>query len=201
MLISPSLVTLFGGELKPRLLQALFGQADAGLHLRGLAAAAGVDSGNAHKALKALTAAGIVRTDRDARGAIYSIDGRSPLAEPLRLMFVRAGELMDDLRAAAATLDAQLVLVFGSLARGEDRPGSDVDVLVVGALSAIDAQAAFAPVARKYHRPVDVITVEHERLMRELAARSVFWHDIFGGDTIVLKGEGAHAAFVSASRR
>ncbi len=195
-----ALSTLMGGETKARLLGVLLEDPEASFHLRGLASAAGVDSGNAHKTLKALASADIVRVESDGRGSVYRLDTRSPLAAPLRALFFAAGDLLHDLRAVAAELPAESVLVYGSTAQGRDGPGSDVDLLVIGAVSGIEAQAAFAPVSRKHGRAIEVLTVERGQIERELAQQSAFWRGLFTGSIIILKGEASVASFLSAAR-
>ncbi len=55
-----ALKELFGGELRYRILRALFEEPGRALHLRGLAPAAAVDAGNAHRMLKKLVEPGVV---------------------------------------------------------------------------------------------------------------------------------------------
>jgi predicted nucleotidyltransferase len=195
-----ALTALLGGETKARILRVLLADPQASFHLRGLANAAGVDSGNAHKTLKMLASADLVRVDPDSRGSVYRLESASPLAAPLRALFFAAGELLDDLRAVARELDAECVLVYGSAAQGQDGPGSDVDVLVIGGASAIEAQAAFAPVSRKHGRRIEVLTIERRQIERELSEHSEFWRGLFAGRTITLKGEASIAALLSAAR-
>jgi predicted nucleotidyltransferase len=79
--------------------------------------------------------------------------------------------------------------VYGSVAKGTDSPGSDVDVLVIGKVSTLKAQAAFKAVARKYGRPVNAMATTSEALAKELAAGSGFWTDVMQGPLLVLQGE------------
>ncbi len=189
------LSTLFGGELKARLLDTLTRFPDEAFHLRGLAAAARVESGNALKTLRALHSTGLVKVSSDGRGMRYQLDARSPLAQPLRQLFLVASGLMAELKLVAESLPVSQVLVFGSTAQGTARAESDVDVLVIGDMSSIEAQAAFKPVARQHGRPVNVMVIEAQALTEQLAAGSEFWRAILRGPIIMLKGEDIHAAF------
>jgi len=180
---------LFGGRLKARLLQTLVLNPSVAYHLRGLAAAAGVESGNASKTLRALIAAQFVKAVPDARGMRYQANQASAVFEPLHELFLRAGQFMADLKSVAEQLPADQVLVFGSVAKGTERPDSDVDVLVVGTLSGIEAQAAFKPVGRKHRRQINAVTITHESLTAKLADGADFWCDVMQGPVIVLKGE------------
>ena len=187
--MSDSLSVLFGSEARAKLLRTLLSQPTRTYHLRGLAAAAGVDSGNASKALKGLANTHLVRLIPDARGTLYQAEDKSPLFKPLRELFLVSGELLNDLKVVASKLAADQVMVFGSVAKGTDGPDSDVDVLVIGKLSSVEAQAAFNRLGRKHHRPVNVMVVDQRTMAKQVAAGSAFWRDILDGKIIMLKGE------------
>lgn len=189
-----TLAYLFGSQAKARLLGVLFSHPHEAYHLRGLAAIAGVESGNAVKMLRALVAAHLVRQVSDARGTRYQADDRSPLFAALRQLFLAADALLQDLREVARNLQAEEVHVFGSMARGTAGPGSDVDILVVGDLSTIEAQAAFKPVARKHKREVSVLVMDRDTLRKQAAEGSPFWRDVLAHPVITLRGHPLDAA-------
>ena len=70
-------------------------------------------------------------------------------------------DLRDAIRAAAAASGARDVRVFGSVARGEDRAGSDVDFLVdlEPGRTLLDLARLELRLERLLGRPVDVVTV------------------------------------------
>jgi predicted nucleotidyltransferase len=183
-----TLAYLFGSHAKARLLQVLFSNPHDAYHLRGLATAAGVESGNAVKMLRGLVAAQLVKQVADARGTRYQADDRSPLFAALRQLFLAADALLQDLRSVAGNLQAEEVHVFGSMARGTAAADSDIDILVVGDLSTIEAQAAFKPVARKHKREVSVLVVDPDTLRKQAAEGTPFWQDVLAHPVITLKG-------------
>lgn len=190
---------LFGSEIKAKLLRTLLTHPTEAYHLRGLASAAQVESGNALKSLRGLVEARLVQLVPDSRGVRYQADTRSPLFEPLRQIFLVSGDLISDLKEVAQQLPADQVLVFGSVAKGTDRPDSDIDVLVVGDLSSIEAQAAFKPVGRKHRRDVSVMVVSREILSKQVAENSPFWRDILDNKIVMLKGNQLDASLGATS--
>jgi hypothetical protein len=186
--MSDPLVALFGGTTKIRVLDALLADPDKSFHLRGLAQAAGTDSGNTSNVLKLLVQSGWVTAAADSHSTRYSINVKSPLVAPLRQLLALAGALIKDLRAAADKVDADYVGVYGSVAAATDDAASDVDVLVVGKLSAVAAQTAFKPVGRKHHKTVNVVAVRVSQLKRQLNEGGAFWDSIANGKRIDLKG-------------
>jgi predicted nucleotidyltransferase len=186
--MSDPLVTIFGGKTKARVLEVLLSHPSESYHLRGLAQAAGTDSGNTSKLLKLLADGGLVLAAPDRHSTRYSINSKSPLVAPLRQLVACAGSLMVDLRAVADGIKAAYVGVFGSVAAGTDDAHSDIDVLIVGDLSVVAAQAAFKAVARKHRKTINVVVVRASELARKLKDGGAFWSSVIEGKRIDLRG-------------
>ena len=186
--MSDALATLLGGQTKARILDVLVSHPGQSYHLRGLAQAAGTDSGNTSKLLRSLVKMGLVLAAPDSHSTRYSINDRSPLTGPLRQLIASAGALITDLRAAADGLQAAYIGVFGSVASGTDDSNSDVDVLVVGNISGVAAQAAFKAVGRKHRRVVNTVALTRKELAKGLAEGGAFWSSVSRGKRIDLKG-------------
>ncbi len=183
------LATLFGGKTKARILEVLLSNSGESFHLRGLAQAAGTDSGNTSKLLKLLVEDGLVIAAPDRQSTRYAINSRSPLVPSLRQLVASAGSLMTDLRVTADSVVADYVCVFGSYAAGSDDANSDIDVLVVGDLSAVAAQAAFKPVGRKHRKTINVVAVPAEGFADRVSEGGAFWNSVSTGKRIDLKGQ------------
>ena len=90
-------------------------------------------------ALNDLTELGILEREDTRRIRLYRINRRHDLAEPLAALFraetMRIGRLRDALQeilqAGAVQEHTLSIILFGSNARGEARPTSDLDLLLV----------------------------------------------------------------------
>ena len=185
---------LCGGEQRYRIFKTLFGNPGRAYHLRGLAAAAGVDASNVSKLLPKLVESGLVESERGEQPtARYRARRDNPLLQALTALFSQASNLVVDLRAVAEKIEGDVAL-FGSTASGTETADSDVDVLVVGSVSQITAQAAFKPVARRYKRSINVTVIEPEKLQAEIKKGSLFWKNVLSGPTVPLKGTLPHVA-------
>lgn len=192
-MISP-LIALFGGKTKARILETLLSLPSEQFHLRGLALAAGTDSGNTSKLLKLLVGSGLVLAIPNRHSTRYSINSSSPLFEPLRQLVARAGALTLDLSDVANTLEASYVGIYGSVAAGTDDGSSDVDVLLIGNLSAMAAQTAFKGVGRKHGKTVNVVTLKAAELTQKLLEGGAFWESVAQSKKIDLKGAWTNVA-------
>lgn len=128
-----------GSTAKVRILRALLPLTSpvSGAELRSLS---GVRSaGGLWKALGELTELGLLQRDVSRRIQFFRINREHDLAEPLRTLFdaesrrlARLREALEEiLRGGAVREHTVSIIVFGSNARGDARPGSDLDLLVV----------------------------------------------------------------------
>lgn len=182
------LTELLGGKDRLALLRALFLNRARSFTNQQLAAQAGVSPGNAHKLLARWVDLGLVEKTVDGRNISYRA-AEDPALEGLRELLIRNDRLLADIRAALpAGVDA--AVVFGSVARGEERAGSDIDILALGpGLSAIKLNAAMRPVGRKHRREINVSCFSRAEFERLLAAGDGFAQSVASQRTVALKGE------------
>jgi predicted nucleotidyltransferase len=85
------------------------------------------------KALKRLVEQGIVTDDRVGQAVSYRLNRRHVAAPHIMAIARLFDELLDRIRAELARweIPAQYAALFGSAARGQMRPDSDIDLLVV----------------------------------------------------------------------
>lgn len=185
---SAKLTELLGGRDRVALLRALFLQRGRRFTNQQLATSAGVSPGNAHKLLARWADLGLVERSVDARNITYRA-ADDPALAGLRELLAGSDRLLADIRAALPA-EVETAVVFGSVARGEERAGSDVDVLALGpGLSEIKLNAALRPVGRRYGRDISVSCFSTEEFERLLAAGDGFARSVASQRTIALKGE------------
>ena len=136
---------LLGGS-RTAVLATLLLRPDEALHVRELARLTGISAGTLHRELRALSELGLLVRRETGRQVFYSADRASPVFEELAGILRKTAGLADVLRSALAPIAdrLQLAFVYGSMAAGEAKAHSDVDVMVLG-------EASFADVARALH--------------------------------------------------
>ncbi len=116
----------------------------APLSVAQLAADSGLTTRGARFVLDSLVSQGVVSVLGQPRSQLYTVATRHPLAAALKALFeeerARWTALQDDLRdGLAAQEDIGAAWLYGSVARGEDEPGSDVDIVLVLNEGTLDA--------------------------------------------------------------
>ena len=125
---------------------------------RALALQSGFSQPRAWRVLHELSEQGIVSFERAGNSEIWAFNEMHLFAEDLKRFAGAKQALLDSLLRAVKTevglarLDR--VILFGSVARGDELPGSDIDILVVFRLARDEQQirAGFAKVEFKLER-------------------------------------------------
>ncbi len=87
-----------------------------------------------------LAKAGILKTHCQGRMVYYQADARSPLFPELRGLLLKTAGLVDVLADALKPLARKIAfaLVYGSVASATEKSDSDIDLMVVGALTPME---------------------------------------------------------------
>lgn len=147
-------------------------------------------------ALEQLAQQGYVEALGSSRLRLYRINHRHPLVPVLSALFAAEHErfhaVMDAIRAAADDAGVTAAWLYGSVARGEDGPDSDVDVVVVDASG--NARSATAKVREALHEKQDtlrfsasVVGLDRADIVRLASENDPWWVDI-AKDAVPLVG-------------
>ena len=119
--------------VQQRVLGLLFGQPDRRFQGAELIRLANAGTGAPHRLLQRLASCGLVRVDAVGRQKFYQANPAAPIHNELVALVRKTVGLREPLREALMPLadDIELAFVFGSVAAGEDRAGSDIDLMVV----------------------------------------------------------------------
>ncbi len=116
-----------------RVLGLLFSQPDRSFQSAEVIRLAGSGTGAAHRVLTRLAAVGLVIVTRSGNQKHYRANRSSPIFEELHSLIVKTIGVVEPLRQVleARAGDVRAAFVYGSIAKGTDKAGSDVDLMVV----------------------------------------------------------------------
>jgi len=119
--------------VQQRVLGLLFGQPQRRFQSAELIRLADSGTGSVHRLLTRLEAAGLVTTQRIGNQKHYQANADSPVFAELVGLVRKTVGLVEPLRAALAPLAAKITaaFVYGSIAKGTDHAGSDIDLMVI----------------------------------------------------------------------
>lgn len=116
-----------------RVLGLVFGQPERSFYASEIIALVRGGSGAVQRELARLEQSGLVTTRRIGNQKHYQANPSAPIYAELTAIVRKTVGLVEPLRHALAPLSARIsaALVFGSIAKGEDSAGSDIDLLIV----------------------------------------------------------------------
>jgi predicted nucleotidyltransferase len=164
-------------KVQQRVLGVLFGRPDRSFYANEIIGLARSGTGAVQRELLRLEAAGLIRAKRVGKQKHYQANAQSPLFGELRGLALKTFGLADVLRAALEPVaaDIRAAFVYGSIAKGEDRADSDVDVLVVSdGIAYGDLYAALEPASARLGRKVAPTLYSKDELRKRLKQQNSF---------------------------
>lgn len=184
-----TLAQLLGSTARARVLACLLLPGARPMHTREIERECGLHYSAVQRELKLLERAGLVEVEDVGRTRRYHVNTRSPLIVPLRDLVRQAVGVIPMLRQALDRHDIELAFVFGSLASGQDRPDSDVDVMVVGHVDPEALSDLIAEVRGRTGRDITEIVYEPAEFRERLKDDGSFVSSIVRRPLVFLKGD------------
>lgn len=164
------------GQTRRSVLALLFGHADEQFYLREIARRGGTGIGATQRELGQLTEAGLISRVRRGHQIYYQANRKNPIFSELKSILVKTSGIRDILLEGLTSLEdrIKLAFVFGSIARGEEKASSDVDLMVVGEASFTDVVSALGQIEAKLGREVNPTVYGPREFREKLVAKDHF---------------------------
>lgn len=162
------------------------------VHQREIARRAGVGLRSAQLALERLESLGLLQSERDGNRRYYRAN-RTTRFEELRALLSREFGIAEAISAALTPFASRIsrAFIFGSVASGEDKIGSDIDLLVVGEVTGDEFVERIADAQRELGREIDLLAYSQEEFEARLSAGNHFLVATMAGPRIDLIGGSA----------
>ena len=166
---------LFSGSRRS-ILALLYGHADEQFYLREITRRAGTGIGATQRELRQLTDAGLIQSVLRGHQVYYQANRKNHIFSELKSILAKTSGIRDILREALTSLEGgiKLAFVYGSIARGEEKASSDVDLMVVGDTSFSDVVSSLAKIEKKLGREVNPTVYGPREFSEKLAGKNHF---------------------------
>jgi predicted nucleotidyltransferase len=141
-----------------KVLALFFGQVDKSFYLNEVVRYAAMGKGVISRELAKMTDAGLLVVSKQGNQNHYQANVDSPIFNELKQIVLKTFGVAGLLRAGLEPLFPQLekAFIYGSVAKGEDHAGSDVDVMLVGSdLSYSEVMQMLGPIEEQLQRSVN----------------------------------------------
>lgn len=189
---------LFPGYRR-RVLGLLLLHPDESLHGREIARRTGLPAGTLTRELKRLAGVGLLTQEKRGNQTLYQANRASPifpeLAGILRKTLGLADVVADALDSVSDGID--VAFIFGSVARGAETAGSDVDMLIVGPVDFGAIVDALYPAQQQLAREINPKVYSLREWRNKLKGKDPFVMDVLAKPKIFLVGSDDELAELS----
>ena len=116
-------------------------------HVREIARLTNTAAGSLHRELAKLAEATVLIREVSGKQVYYQANMTCPIFEELASILRKTSGVVDVLAEALTSVSKKIdvAFIFGSVARGTENLGSDIDILIIGDLSFTEAVKALYP--------------------------------------------------------
>jgi predicted nucleotidyltransferase len=182
---------LFPAAYRRQVLALLLLHPERKLHVREISRLTGTTAGTMNKELSRLHEAGLLDRERVGNQLRYSANRSHQIYPELAGILRKTVGVADVLIEALAPLanSIELSFIYGSIARGTETAGSDVDLLVVGEPDFGSVIDALRGVEKKLGREANPKLFSQREWTARIKAGDAFVREILDGPKIMLVGE------------
>jgi uncharacterized protein len=180
---------LLSSRVKAEVFRLLFGPGAQELHGREIARRAQLNDATVRQELRRLARVGVIAARRDGNRTYYRANREHPLETDIRSLVRKTSGLVDVLRGALGDMDATAAFVFGSLARGEEKADSDVDLMIIGAVTLRELARRLSEVHGLLGREINPHILTPADFARRRKARNHFLSTVLRSPKLFLVGD------------
>jgi predicted nucleotidyltransferase len=185
------LATLLGSKLRAKVLGWLFTHPDERYFVRQLTGLLKEDSTNVSRELIRLEKTGVLVSTKEGKQKYYQANRKSPIYDELHGLIVKTVGVVDVLRSALVPSigRVKVAFVFGSIASGNEDKASDIDVMVVGAISFGDVVSLLSSAEEKLGREINSVVYPIAEFKQKVRDDHHFVRTVLEGEKIFLIGD------------
>ena len=182
------LAELLSSRARAEIFRLLFNGTGDELHVREIERRSGLNDSTLRQELRKLVRLDLVQSRRDSNRVYYRAKTESPLYPEIRNLVLKTSGLSDVLKSALTDKRIRVAFVFGSIARGEEKAGSDVDLMVIGQLGLRDLSRLLSGIEEKIGREVNPHVLREEEFRKRIRAKEHFVSSVMEAPKIFIIG-------------
>jgi len=185
-----SLASVLFPGYRRQVLGLLFLHPDESLHGREIARRTGLTQGTLTRELRLLADVGLLTHEKRGNQMLYRANRASPIFAELSGILRKTSGLADVVGHVLRPLQDEIdvAFIFGSVARGTESAGSDVDLLVIGSVDFGALVEALYPAQQQLGREINPKVFSVQEWKSRLAQKSSFTADVLRKPKIFVVG-------------
>lgn len=177
----------FRSKITRRVLEYFFLNPDQNRYINELSDILGLDAGNLYRKLKEMEREGILISEIRGNQKYYALNKKYSLLRELKRTYEVKFGFVNHLKEKLSKLKGiEEAYLFGSYAAGNFQQDSDIDILLVGSHSSLDAKRIILPLQKLIGREINIIDLSPKELKSLIRKKDDFIKNIFSKKTIKL---------------
>jgi len=167
---------LFSSQARVAILKLLLLNAGRRFYLREIASLTEQPVRAVQRELPKLERIGLVSHEVDGNRKYYRVNRDCPIFPELKSIFLKTVGMGDALTEHLGRSEGKIevAFIYGSYARGEERLDSDIDLFVVGTISARELSGALAAVRSELAREINPVVMTPQEFAAKVASGNHF---------------------------
>lgn len=173
------------------LLGLLFGQPQRSFYLKELIGVLGMGRGTVQRELSHLVESGLVTVTSVGNQRHFQANPASPIFHELHAIVIKTFGVADVIRNGllGVAYRIKVAFIYGSVAKGTDTAGSDIDVMVISdSVSYGEVLERLSSVDQKLGRPVNPVVFATKEFVSRMASDNAFVTRVMEQPKIMLIG-------------
>ena len=182
------LAELLSSRARAEIFRLLFSGTGEELHVREIERRSGLNDSTLRQELRKLVRLDLVQGRRDSNRVYYRAKTENPLHADIRGLVLKTSGLADVLKSVLRDKRVRAAFVFGSIACGEEKSGSDVDLMVIGALGLRDLSGLLSGIEERIGREINPHVLHGDEFRRRVRAKDHFVSRVMESPKIFIVG-------------
>ena len=182
------LAEILSSRARAEIFRLLFNGMEEELHVREIERRSGLNDSTLRQELHKLVRLELVQSRRDSNRVYYRARTENPLYHEIRNLVLKTSGLSDALKSALMDRRVRMAFVFGSIARGEEKADSDVDLMVIGQLGLRDLSRLLSGIEEKIGREVNPHILREEEFRKRIRTKERFVSSVMESPKIFVIG-------------
>ena len=173
------------------ILAATYGHPERWWYLSELADWLETTPSSLQREIKSLTNGGLLQKKKEAGRIYYKAETETPFFEPLKNLVFQAMGVIPALEELFAESGAETIcaFIYGSVARGSEHAGSDIDIMAIGTGGTFEFASGLRKLEKKFKREFNINYYKPEEFIRKLREDNHFLNTLMKEKKIFIKGK------------
>lgn len=178
------------GQIRSGVLALLYGWHDKAFYVRQIARHVHGSVGAVRRELEKLAAVDLIVRTSVGNQVFYQANQRHPVFSEMRALVNKTVGLFNTLHSALESLSnrASVAFVYGSIARQEEKAGSDIDLMIIGDIELDDILVRLPEAETALGRAVNPTVYSIDEFKRKLEEGNHFLRAVLDGKKVFLIG-------------